>query len=89
MSAIAVSLLVDLPSGLDEGSASLRFAGAHATLEDGFYAELAASGVLLYCGLLLALRPRAARRGARARRPRPRPRRPDARRKPRLARSGT
>jgi hypothetical protein len=86
---ITVSLIVDLPSGLDEGSASLRFAGAHATLEDGFYAQLAASGVLLYCGLLLALRPRAARRRARARRPKPGPRRPGARRKPRLARSGT
>ena len=86
LAGIAVSLLVDMPKGLDEGSASVRFSGAHAVLEDGFYAQIAACGVLVYCGLLLGLRAGPARR--RARSPRPRRRR-GPRRRPSLARSGT
>jgi hypothetical protein len=54
---IAVILLVDLPSGLDAGAQTSRFAGASAVLEDGFYAELAAAGGMILCGLLYYARP--------------------------------
>ena len=72
---IAVALAFDMPRGLDEGEASVLFAGAHATLTEGFWAELAASVGLVLGGLLLAVnlrnqeRParRRARRGAGAR----------------------
>ncbi|HSS33169.1 MAG TPA: hypothetical protein VLL27_07800 [Solirubrobacterales bacterium] len=75
--ATAVILLVDLPAGLDVGSESTRFAGATAVLEDGFYAELAAAGGLVLCGLLYYARPCLIRisssgRAASARRRRPR-----------------
>ncbi|HEY7456294.1 MAG TPA: hypothetical protein VH703_03375 [Solirubrobacterales bacterium] len=50
---LAVILLVDLPSGLDEGAATARFAGASAVLYDGFYAELAAALGLILGGALL------------------------------------
>lgn len=74
---IAVILLVDLPHGLDAGSQTSRFAGASAVLEDGFYAELAAAGGLVLCGLLYYARPCLIRisssgRAASARRRRPR-----------------
>ena len=55
--ALGVILLVDLPAGLDVGSQSSRFAGAAAVLRNGFYAELAAAGGLLFCGLLYYARP--------------------------------
>jgi len=76
---IAVILLVDLPTGLDEGSQTSRFAGATAVLEDGFFAELAAAGGMVLAGLLYYARPCRIRislsgRAARARRRRPRPR---------------
>ena len=51
---VAVSLLVDLPKGLDEGSAALGFEGAQARLVEGFWVQLSASAVLVACGLLLA-----------------------------------
>lgn len=54
---IVVILAVDLPAGLDVGGQSARFAGAAAVLLDGFYAELAAAGGLLFCGLLYYARP--------------------------------
>jgi hypothetical protein len=54
---LAVILLVDLPNGLDEGVQSSRFAGASAVLEDGFYAELAAAGAMVFAGLLYYARP--------------------------------
>jgi hypothetical protein len=74
--ALAVTLAVDLPKGLDEGNATVLFAGAEATLNEGFWAELAASVGLILGGLLLAVnlknleRParRRARRGATAKR---------------------
>lgn len=75
---IAVSLGIDLPSGLDAGSAGEAFAGAKATMTEGFYAQLAASATLVLCGWLLAVnlrqragepqRPRRARVGPRPRR---------------------
>jgi hypothetical protein len=78
LAAIAVILLVDLPSGLDEGAQTSRFAGAEAVLEDGFYAELAAASGLVLAGLLYYARPCRIRtnssgRAASARRRRPRP----------------
>jgi hypothetical protein len=74
---IAVILLVDLPSGLDAGAETSRFAGASAVLRDGFYAELAAAAGLVVAGLLYYARPCRIRinssgRAASARRRRPR-----------------
>jgi len=57
LAALAVILLVDLPSGLDVGPQSVRFSGATAVLYDGFYAELAAAGGLVLGGLLYYARP--------------------------------
>jgi len=75
--ALAVILLVDLPSGLDAGTETSRFAGAEAVLEEGFFAELAAAGGLVLSGLLYYARPCRIRtnssgRAASARRRRPR-----------------
>jgi hypothetical protein len=71
---LALVLLVDLPAGLDASSQSTRFAGATGVLEDGFYAEVAASAGLMLGGLLLSLKPhvrkRRARRRLRVRKPR-------------------
>lgn len=63
---IAVALLVDVPAGLDEGSASTTYQGAEATLTEGFWAQVAAGATLILCGPLLAahLRSRAKRAGA-------------------------
>jgi hypothetical protein len=54
---IAVTVLIDLPSGLDAGAETSRFAGASAVLRDGFYAELAAGAGLVVAGLLYYARP--------------------------------
>ena len=74
---LAVILLIDLPHGLDVGAQSSSFAGTSAVLEDGFFAELAAAGGLLFAGLLYYARPCRIRisssgRAASARRRRPR-----------------
>jgi len=74
---LAVILLVDLPAGLDEGAQTSRFAGATAVLQDGFFAELAAAGGMVFAGLLYYARPCRIRislsgRAASARRRRPR-----------------
>lgn len=89
---VAVTLLVDLPKGLDVGLASSRFSGAHAVLSDGFYAQLAACFGLVICGLALSLNLRKIRISAtkRARRSRRRRRRaPNRAEAPSLAESGT
>ena len=74
---IVVSLAVDLPKGLDAGTAGTAFAGAHATLTEGFYAQIFASAVLVLCGWTLATHLRAStepsRRRGRNRRSLPRP----------------
>lgn len=75
--ALAVTLLVDLPAGLDVGSQSSRFAAASAVLCEGFYAELAAAAGLVIAGLLYYARPcripiNSSGRAASARRRRPR-----------------
>jgi hypothetical protein len=51
--AIAVTLVVDMPQGLDEGQAAREFEGAEATLLEGFWAELSAGAVLVVAGILL------------------------------------
>jgi hypothetical protein len=77
--AIAVILIVDLPTGLDAGALATRFSGATAVLEAGFYAQLAAAAGLVIGGLLYYARPCRIRinlsgRAASARRRRRRPR---------------
>jgi hypothetical protein len=71
---MAVTLLIDLPKGLDAGRAGLTYAGADAQLEGGFWVELSASAMLLLTGALLAStvhrahpEPRRRRVGARGR----------------------
>lgn len=59
---IAVTLLVDLPAGLDAGTEASRFSGAKAILYDGFYAQIAAAAGLMLGGALLVVAPKAAAR---------------------------
>jgi hypothetical protein len=70
---IAISLLVDVPKGLDEGNAAVQFEGAEARLLGAFWAQLSAGVVIAACGVLLGLElarsPAHGRRGA-GRRPR-------------------
>jgi hypothetical protein len=49
---LAIVLIVDRPAGLDEGTVAIPYEGAEASLQYGFYVELAAATVLLACGLL-------------------------------------
>lgn len=50
---VGVSLVIDLPKGLREGTAAIDHADAHATLMAGFWVQLASSAVLILCGALL------------------------------------
>ncbi len=50
---IGVSLLIDIPRGLDAGRAGISYAGAQIEFTEGFYAQLAASAVLALSGALL------------------------------------
>jgi hypothetical protein len=84
---IAISLAIDLPKGLDAGTAGVAFAGAKATMTEGFYAQLAASAVLVLCGWVLSINLRQ-RAGAPARRRRLRRSRPRPRRAPSVAGGG-
>ena len=81
---VLLSLLVDMPKGLDEGQVAIQFEGAEATLLGGFWVQLSAGVVIALCGplLALALRPDSAR--GRRRAPRRAFRFP---RRPRIARS--
>ncbi len=54
---LGVILLIDRPNGLALGAQASRFAGAHAVLDEGFYAELAAAAALVLGGLLYYARP--------------------------------
>ncbi|MGH2980488.1 MAG: hypothetical protein ACRDKV_00395 [Solirubrobacterales bacterium] len=84
---IAVSLAIDLPKGLDAGTAGTAFAGAHATMTEGFYVQLAASAALVLCGWVLSTSLR--QRAGAVRRPRPaRGRGPRLRRAPSVAGGG-
>jgi hypothetical protein len=80
---LLISLLGDRPEGLDAGQTAVAYAGTNAVLLDGFYAQVAACGVLIAAGLLVALyagstakRPAKSPRRARRRKPGARPRRP-------------
>ena len=66
IAAIAISVVVDAPKGLDEGSASVAYEGAEARLLEGFWAQIATGGVLAACGLLLPGQLRPAPAGATA-----------------------
>ncbi len=68
--AIAISVLVDAPKGLDEGTAAIAYEGAEAALLEGFWLQIAAGAVLIVCGLLLPryLRPQTAADATRTRR---------------------
>lgn len=59
---LALVLLVDRSAGLDASAQAIRFSGATAVLQDGFYAELASAAGLVLCGLLLTGAPKAAAR---------------------------
>jgi hypothetical protein len=76
--ALTIALLVDRPAGLDEGTATRDFEGAKASLEYGFYIELAAAAVLVAASLI------AARYARRALASRGRPAQPRAATGPRL-----
>ena len=54
LAVIAISLLVDAPKGLDEGSAALTYESAEARLLEGFWVQIVAGAVIGACGLLLA-----------------------------------
>jgi hypothetical protein len=71
---IIVSLAIDLPKGLEAGTAGVAFAGSKATMKEGFYVQLAASATLVGCGLLLGPYLRSAERPARRRSSQRRPR---------------
>lgn len=63
---VAISILVDAPKGLDEGSVGIAYQGAHAILLGPFWVQLASGVTLIVVGPLLAARPSEGR----ARRPR-------------------
>jgi hypothetical protein len=50
---IAISLLVDMPKGLDEGTAAIAYEGAKASLLEGFWIQLACGAAMIACGLML------------------------------------
>jgi hypothetical protein len=54
VAAIAVSLIVDLPKGLDAGRVGISYVGAKAELSDGFYAQIASASMLIFCGAVLS-----------------------------------
>jgi hypothetical protein len=55
IAAIAVSVAIDAPEGLDEGSAAIAYEGAEARLLEGFWLQIACGAVLIATGLLLPL----------------------------------
>jgi hypothetical protein len=73
---LAIAILVDMPQGLDEGSATVAYEGARARLLEGFWAQTVAGAVMVFAGILLPIQLRAlgrrtdARGGPSATRPR-------------------
>ncbi len=51
---IVISLAIDLPKGLDEGSTAIEFEGAEARLLGAFWVEILCGFVIAICGPLLA-----------------------------------
>jgi hypothetical protein len=68
LGSVAVAVIIDAPSGLDEGIIATQFQGAEARLLGPFWVEVTAAAVIALCGPLLAmaLRPKPARRAAKA-----------------------
>ena len=60
IAAVVISLAIDASKGLDEGAAAVSYEGAAASLLEGFWIQLVAGGVLIFCGPLLAERLRPA-----------------------------
>ena len=89
VAAIAISVAVDAPKGLDEGNAALTYEGAEAHLLEGFWLQIAAGAVLIAGGLLLPryLRPAPAASSAETTADRGLGRAPPARSRRRQARS--
>jgi MFS family permease len=86
---IAVSLIVDLPQGLDAGVDSVAFSGSDAELIEGFWAQLCASVVLAITGAALGAEVRRQTEGEGTPEPsEPRRRRALWRRRPRTAADG-
>jgi hypothetical protein len=69
LAVIAVSVIIDAPAGLDEGSQALAYASVEAQLVEGFYVQLVCGAVLVAGGLLVTHYARAARRGRASARP--------------------
>jgi hypothetical protein len=68
MAALLISLLVDAPHGLREGSAAVDYEGAEAVLLGGFWAQLWSAVTLAVVGPLLAAQLRAGHAARRAHR---------------------
>ena len=62
---VLISLIVDAPEGLKEGSAAVTYEGAKATLLGGFWVELFSAVALMLVGPLLAVNLRADRDASR------------------------
>ncbi len=62
---VAVSLLVDRPKGLDEGTAAIAYEGVQASLLGGFWAQLVCGVVLIVSAPLITRHMRAYRSGER------------------------
>jgi len=60
---IALSLIVDMPKGLDEGDAAVAYQGAEASLLGGFWVQLACGALLVALAPLIAGLVRAAEDG--------------------------
>lgn len=67
---VAVSVFVDAPKGLDEGSTAIAYQGAKASLLGGFWVQLVCGTLLIALGPILSnlLPPRATKAAARRRR---------------------
>jgi hypothetical protein len=54
LATIAISLIVDAPKGLDEGSAAVAYEGAEASLLGGFWVQLACAALLVALAPLIS-----------------------------------
>ena len=67
--AIAVTLIVDVPAGLDESAQAIAYSGVEAQLVEGFWVQLFSGAVLVFGGLLVShYARRSSRRASRTRR---------------------
>ncbi|HEY5908746.1 MAG TPA: hypothetical protein VIZ31_11935 [Vicinamibacteria bacterium] len=66
LACLLITVLVDAPSGLDEGATAMQFQGAEARLLGAFWVEVTSAVVIALCGAMLAVqvRPKRARRVA-------------------------